>query len=462
MKDILYPLLIVLIFSSVTGFAEEDIDALVERQIKINDSLELDWTPKVTSRVTDFTLEERIQSMGLKLPENWKEIWEEHLDPSRFTKSDDPLPSYFNWEDQGMITDVKSQGGCGSCWIFASIAALEAQYKIYRQYHYDLSEQQLLSCVSQGWGCNGGWMNDCYVHFRDYGVILESEIPYQADHDVPCTEDLYTIKANILDWTSIPNDVEQIKQAVLVAPVAVSFNVYTDFEIYGGGCYEWDGVSGYEAGHAVLIVGWDDDMCDGYGAWRVKNSWGTFWGDDGYFWIKYGDSGFGHAAALLEVNAVWLSDPVDLPPGVTGEEYSYQITANGGTLPYHFSIQVGFLPDGLSITEDGLIHGTPTTIKNNTFAVRVEDSSDPALHFFKYHNLPIVETAPTPYCDFQNDGERTLIDILMMIGHIYNGEPGPEHINSVDCNCDSECNLLDVLILIDVLYGNQDPPCAWD
>ncbi len=457
---VLLALSMLLVLSAAVS-AEDSPEQLVARQQQINDRLGLDWTPKVTSVITDYTPDERKHMCGVKLPENWKEIWESHLDPNRFDKSAKDLPSYFNWEDQGKVTGIRNQGSCGSCWIFASVAALESQYLIYRLYNYNLSEQQILSCVSPDWGCDGGWMEACYIHFRDTGSIFETSMPYQANDEVPCTEDSYPVMAKVLDWTSVPDDVNSIKQAVMVAPIAVTMDVFDDFDIYGGGCYEWDGVSEYAAGHAVLIVGWDDDLCGGDGAWRVKNSWGTMWGDDGFFWIKYGDCGIGFAGALLEVDAVWITDSTDLPAGVIGEEYSHQVAATGGVLPYHFSIQVANLPDGLSISESGLISGTPTRIKNYTFAVRVEDSADPPKSFFKYHNLPILQSAPAQYCDFNWDSNRNLLDILGMINFIYNGGPTPTVPDLADCNCSGDCNLIDILTLIGVLYHGSYPPCEW-
>jgi hypothetical protein len=134
----------------------------------------------------------------------------------------------------------------------------------------------------------------------------------------------------------------------------------------------------------------------------------------------------------------------------------------GGVLPYHFSIQVANLPDGLAISESGLISGTPTRAKSYTFAVRVEDSDDPAKFFFKYHNLPIYDDAPVPYCDFNNDESRNLIDILMMINSLYQAGPPPDDPNLADCDCNGQRNLIDILTLIGVLYQQNPAPCDWD
>jgi len=74
--------------------------------------------------------------------------------------------------------------------------------------------------------------------------------------------------------------------------------VYSDFNYYKGGCYEHS--SADEVNHAVLIVGYDDNMCNGQGAWIVKNSWGTGWGVSGYFYIKYGSVRIGSYATIVD------------------------------------------------------------------------------------------------------------------------------------------------------------------
>ncbi|UCD17377.1 MAG: C1 family peptidase [Candidatus Zixiibacteriota bacterium] len=451
-------LIITLLSVFIPAFAYDSVQEEINAIQKEIDEQGLHWFPKINPIMTDYTPEERKVLTGLKLPENWEEIWRSHLKPGFAAKAAADLPSSFNWEDSGKITSVKNQGNCGSCWIFAAVASLEATYKIYRQLEYDLSEQQILSCVSQGWGCDGGWMNQAYEHFRDYGSIRETDMPYLANHDIPCTEDQYQVVAEIQDWTAIPNEINLLKTAVMTAPVAVAFTVYDNFNSYGGGCYSHPPGT-EDINHAVLLVGWDDNMCEGQGAWRAKNSWGNYWGDNGYFWMQYGSCNFGVAAALLEIDYLIIVDPTTLPNGLIGEPYSHQMTAAGGTLPYHWSLLVAYLPHGLVIEEDGVIHGIPEREERYTFALRVLDSSVPQKSYFKYHYLTIGEEYPC--CDFDGDESRTLVDILQTIAHLYQGGPPPDDIKMADCDCSHTCNLLDILALIDFLYGNGDPPCEY-
>ena len=80
----------------------------------------------------------------------------EAMDPADFPIARD-LPDSFNWRTLGGVSAVKSQGGCGSCWDFAAHSALEAMILIYGSVELDLCEQQILSCETGGYGCDGGW-----------------------------------------------------------------------------------------------------------------------------------------------------------------------------------------------------------------------------------------------------------------------------------------------------------------
>lgn len=460
MKQLSAIFLLILIFVPLTGLATVNPNAdeeLAAIQKKIADE-GLDWKAGHTSILDSMTLEERHHMLGLKLPPNWKEIWESHLPKDFKAMASSALPATFNWEDSGVVTMVKNQEGCGSCWIFAATGALEAVWNIQRHQYLDLSEQQILSCVSSGWGCDGGWMVDAYQHYLDFGAILETAMPYEANDEVSCTETEAPIVANITDWVSIPQDINSIKTAVLTAPVAVAFTVYDDFYSYFGGCYS-NSSPLEEINHAVLIVGWDDNLCNGEGAWRAKNSWGGhFWGDNGYFWIKYNTCNFGYAAALLNIEAMTVMSPNPLPSGDICHDYSYQLAADGGSAPYKWSLQVGSLPSGFTMDESGLIQGQPSQGEVSSFGIRVEDASIPTLTFLKYFELNIATGLNG---DADCDGKYNLLDVSYIIKYLYMGGPPPRYSYIADCNCSNSCNLLDVSYLISYLYRGGPAPCKY-
>ncbi len=433
---------------------EEEVAAIQ----KYIDQEGLGWTAAVNPIMQDYTLEQRRQMLGFKLPENWETIWRSHLSKSFVPMTPKDLPSSFNWADSGKMTPVKNQGGCGSCWIFGARGALEGTWKIQRQQELDLSEQQVLSCVSPGWGCNGGWMDDVYQHDLGYGAILENQMPYSGNHDIPCTETNYPPILKINGWTAIPNDIVSLKTAVMTAPVSVAFWVYDDFYSYRKGCYSHPGYTP-DVNHAVVIVGWNDTLCNGIGAWRVKNSWGPGWGDAGYFWIQYNTCNFGVAGALIDIENVAINDVSPLPAGNVCSEYTYQMSADGGTPPYHWSVQVATLPTGLIIDPGtGLIHGHPSEVKRSTFAIRVEDSSTPIIPFFKY--LTIYVTGGLNG-DANCSGNYNLLDVTYMVNYIYRGGSSPQFDGGCDCDCSYTSNALDITYMINHLYKGGPPPCQY-
>lgn len=261
---------------------ELELDITYEEVVSRTGAPGCTWYPRHT-HLSDLDDAGKAALLGLKIPAGKKFI---EIIPNPEPVRRDDLPEKFDWRDFRGVTPVKSQGSCGSCWAFCAMGAWESQVFIYDGIEYDLSEQQILSCNDNGEGCNGGWMETAYEVFMDPGSVLERDMPYQARDDIPCTQDQHPKVAVLDGWLDLPWDVDRLKEEVLLGPVAVAMTVYGDFFSYGGGCYENSGSSGVN--HGVLLFGWDDSMCEGEGAWIVKNSWGSSWGLDGFFYIKYG------------------------------------------------------------------------------------------------------------------------------------------------------------------------------
>jgi hypothetical protein len=254
-----------------------------------------DWVPGPTS-LTQYTPEELDRMLGLRLPPALRRAAEKGGNAARFPVRDD-LPGAFNWVDLGLVTGVRNQGGCGSCWAFAALGALEAAIKIHSGVDWDLSEQQILACTT-GDGCTGGFASVAWDLLRSAGAVAEACYPYTGSDYLPCATGACEIVAVAGEYADIPNGVAEIKTAVYShGPVATTMHAYSDFRYYTEGCYEHEGDE--ENNHAVTIVGWDDAACDGDGAWLAKNSWGMGWGLSGYFWIKYGSSGIGPSTQLV-------------------------------------------------------------------------------------------------------------------------------------------------------------------
>jgi len=266
------------------------------------------WTAGKTS-VSGLSAEEKKKLLGLKPP---PEEWVKSL-PVFEARENLQLDPYFDWRVNGGTTPAKDQGSCGSCWDFAAVGQLEGHVRIYDGRIVDLSEQQVIDCNTWGAGCDGGWVGAAYEVFESPGAVEESCLPYQVRDDLPCTQDQCQVVARISGYQYIPNNITSIKEALLDGPVATAMTVVDNLYYYTGGCYETD--TSDPTNHAVLIVGWDDNACGGAGAWIVKNSWGTDWGEDGYFYIKYGVCNIGTSSYQITYIPSIIYVRVDSPNG---------------------------------------------------------------------------------------------------------------------------------------------------
>ncbi len=309
-------LLVPVFFLSGSAIPKDKVDEEIEQIQKMIDEKGYHWTAGRTS-VMELSQEERRNLHGLVIPE-WYDEWFKNA--KKLTAPPGVVfPPVFDWRDSAGVTPAKNQKNCGSCWAFGALGALEAMAKIYGGTELDLSEQQILSCKAYGWGCNGGWMGTAYELFQEYGSISEECMPYHANDTDPCIQESCEVLAKVTGWTPVDFDVDAIKTALLTGPVCGTLTAYDDLSSYTGGCYEHEDTE--PLNHAVLIVGWNDTMCDGEGAWICKNSWGQSWGIDGFFYIKYYSCGIGYASDLIDY----------IPPGpyVTLEDLTVDDAAGG-------------------------------------------------------------------------------------------------------------------------------------
>jgi C1A family cysteine protease len=210
------------------------------------------------------------------------------------------------------VTPVRNQGGCGSCVAFGTLAALETTAAFQRGQpglQLDLSEQHLFFVHGPATGAscsNGWWPEHAFTACRDTGVTFEDYMPYQAGGGGTLNSDWPNRLAKLTGFQTLTGNVAAIKQHISTrGAVSACFIVFQDFFSYGGGVYKH--VSGAQAGgHCVSLVGFDDaQQC-----WIGKNSWGTGWGEQGFFRIGYGQCGIEswrvHGADYVHLR-MWVS-----------------------------------------------------------------------------------------------------------------------------------------------------------
>ncbi len=199
----------------------------------------------------------------------------------------------FDWTyPTSYVTPVRNQGNCGSCWAFATTAALESYTLIKNSLpgqELNLAEQVMVSCGGAG-SCGGGYVGSAANYIKNTGLPAEECYPYTATNGT-CSTACYNWQSNsykIAGWAYVATTsptVDAIKNALVTyGPLVTTFDVYADFFSYVSGIYQHTSGT-YQGGHAVLIVGFDDaSQC-----FKVKNSWGTGWGEGGYFRIAYSE-----------------------------------------------------------------------------------------------------------------------------------------------------------------------------
>jgi C1A family cysteine protease len=196
------------------------------------------------------------------------------------------LAASIDWTTQGAVTVVKDQGSCGGCWSFAATGALEGATKVAGNSLVSLSEQQFLDCDKTDSGCGGGLEYQGWDFFKNagQGICTEDSYSYKARNG-NCAYSSCTlgIKAGgISGITHVSKSASSLQSALNGRPVAVGIQAdQSAFQFYSGGILT--GSCGTQLDHSVLAVGYTSDY------WKVKNSWGSGWGESGY--VRLGTSG---------------------------------------------------------------------------------------------------------------------------------------------------------------------------
>lgn len=193
------------------------------------------------------------------------------------------------------VHPIRNQGQCGSCWAFGATEALSDRFAIENGVDVVLSPQHLVSCDTGNFGCNGGYLNKAWAFMQTTGVMTEACYPYTSgtagkdgDCKKTCADGSKPTLYHGEKYSTSADCKNTMQHLQKEGPVEAAFTVYQDFMNYKSGVYQHVS-GGMLGGHAIKNVGWGTE--NGVDYWIMANSWGTSWGENGFFKIKRGNCG---------------------------------------------------------------------------------------------------------------------------------------------------------------------------
>lgn len=214
------------------------------------------------------------------------------------------VPKSVDWTTRGVVTPVKNQGQCGSCWVFSATGALESAFSILNNLTaVAISEEEYLACYGPNYSvCNGGSPEQAFLWAKNRALCTEASYPYVPPTGIPyppppkliCEESKCSDPSavgipagTIVDVFRVPPKYEaQLMRAVAVGPVSVSV-VAGPLQLYHSGIMSGQCMN-YQGDHAMLVVGYGTE--NGVDYWKLKNSYGPKFGEDGYMRVKRNDT----------------------------------------------------------------------------------------------------------------------------------------------------------------------------
>lgn len=303
-------------------------------------------------------------------------------------------PTQYDLRTENGLTSVKNQGVCGSCWSHAACGALESWLKINTAEIFDFSENNMKN--NHGFlldHCDGGnnSMAAAYLARWD-GPVLESEDPYDPYSSVPLDptpppQKLLTA-APIFYYDG--SDRTEVQDAIMTYGALSTMMYWGDPEYNSVDYTYYSTMPQYYENHMVAVVGWDDAKvvpgAPGVGAWICKNSWGTSWGESGYFYISYYDTlAVRECAAFIDLVA----------PGTYGNIYEYDPLGYTGSFGWQY---VSYAANVFTaIADESIIAvGTYATADNTAYEITVYNSGISGGNFYN----PVTTISGT----FENAG----------------------------------------------------------
>lgn len=227
---------------------------------------------------------------GLYYPDYF---FNKNIDYHNLTIQNNTNITEIDWREKGLVTPIKDQGVCGSCWAFSAVGTMEGAKAKTTKNLTSMSEQDLVDCVSECFGCNGGWSSVAIQYVIDgggnkseIGIDTEKYYPYVGETN-QCNFSSTHIGGSFHKLVKIPEgNVNYLNDAVLsVGPISVAIDAEDDFQSYKSGIFKSNKCSNSYLDHAVLIVGYGKTKKN-ENYYIIKNSWGEGWGINGYMYFS--------------------------------------------------------------------------------------------------------------------------------------------------------------------------------
>ncbi len=389
-----------------------------------------------SSWVTDLNLPQQKHLLGTKaMPKPKNAFYPRSVKDFKKAGYADHL-DWSNIKGINFMSPVTNQGKCGSCVAFASMATLEGMVNVANNWsglNVKFAEQYIWACGDGR--CDRGWTLTSAASFlKRTGVTDEACMPYESGangEDLSCNEacsDADARRFKITDYKNIGSywsyNLQDVVEALQHGPIMGRMSVYADFMSYSSGVYEH--VTGDNlGGHAITIVGYD--IKEGY--WICKNSWGTDWGENGFFRIKMNDD-----SNIGPGSVQFIVDPFEGAIKFKKPVYREVIYGN-----YTVEMQSSFPATRdvkLMLYRDGFSHEFPATRRaDGTYAIDFDTRAmadgvytaravaytrqkgmnksnwSESVRFFVLNNAPKVEIGINNLQNGQTVSERIYVDI---------------------------------------------------
>jgi C1A family cysteine protease len=206
------------------------------------------------------------------------------VEDDRFVETSLEVAADVDWRTKGVLTRVKDQGQCGSCWAFSATEAIESYAMLSNKYPlHELSPQQINSCDKTDGGCNGGNTESAYMYVvRAGGIETEQSYPYTSGsgRTGTCMADTTKFVVKVAGYKAVARGEPSLETALNNGPVSVCLAADA-FQTYRGGILA--SCPG-QIDHCVQAVGYTADY------WIIRNSWGANWGEAGFLRLKRGSN----------------------------------------------------------------------------------------------------------------------------------------------------------------------------